>query len=338
MFSLRSQWAPPKVPLSPPCCLSFMFLAFILRSPMVSPYPTWTISPSRPHQGPITATSSSYKDYALITGRGSRLGVSFSIPKIELIHWRTNRDRAPPSLAPIHLDGSVFRPKNELTWLGYWLTPSFTTTPYLTKDLAKAQEAFVAIKRLSPPGTGLAPFLCHRLVSSLLLPILSYGGDVFTPTVHMVRKLAAFWHKTQRWCTNCLTCSPTDILAIEACLPPLDLLFAYERRLAGLRILCSPPEINPVTARLPPSVQNLSLHLHAPDHRALLRKNAGSCFPLPWLQPCHPLKNRAHLLSDTISHSPLLLLGLAGLDPLPVTSQHLLSETYPAPPPGRSYP
>jgi len=34
----------------------------------------------------------------------------------------------------------------------------------------------------------------------------------------------------------------------------------------------------------------------------------------------------------------LFLLGQDGLDALPVTSQHLISEFYPEPPPGRSYP
>jgi len=96
------------------------------------------------------------------------LGVGFSVPKTELIHWRTNRDRDPISNAPIHLDRSVFTPKGEVRWLGYWFTPSISTTPHFVKRLAKAQAAFVAVKRLSPPGIGLPPLLCHRLASSLL--------------------------------------------------------------------------------------------------------------------------------------------------------------------------
>ena len=40
--------------------------------------------------------------------------MGFSIYKTELIHWSMNRDRDPPSLAPIHLAGEVFHPKNEL--------------------------------------------------------------------------------------------------------------------------------------------------------------------------------------------------------------------------------
>jgi len=89
---------------------------------------------------------------------------------------------------------------------------------------------------------------------------------------------------------------------------------------------------------LPPSVQTPSLHRHSPDHRSLSAKNAGSRLPLPWLQPRPPSKNRAHLPLDALPHSRLFLLGPGGFEPLPVTSQHLLCEHYPAPPPGRSYP
>jgi len=294
----------------------------------------------------LTVSASSYrrniqslqKHYPVLKARGARLGVGFSIPKTELIHWRTNRDRAPICQSPIHLDGSIFHPKHEVRWLGYWFTPSISTTTHFTKRLAKAQAAFVAIKRLSPPEMGLPPFLCYRLASSLLFPILSYGADVFRPTVHMTRKLSSFWHKVQRWSTNCFAYTPIDILAIEACLPPLDLLLAYKRRLASLRVMCSPPEINPAAARLPASLQTPSLSRHAPDHRVLSRKNAGSRLPLPWLQPRPSSKNRAHLPLDALPHSILFLLGPDGHAPLPVTSQHLLGEVYPSHPPGRAYP
>jgi len=132
--------------------------------------------------------------------------------------------------------------------------------------------------------------------------------------------------------------TPTDILAIEACLPPLDLLLTYKRRLAHLRVLCSPTEINPAAARLPPSVETPSLHRHSQDHRALSAKNAGCRLPLPWLQPRPPSKNRAHLPLDPLPHCMLFLLGADGHAPLLVTVQHLLTELYPEPLPGRSYP
>jgi len=129
----------------------------------------------------LPASSASYRrnvellqrHYAVLKAKGACLGVSFSIPKTALIHWRTSKDRGPVSRSPIHLDRSVFHPKDEVRCLGYWFTPSISTTPHFTKRLAKAQAAFVAIKRLSPPGMGLLPFLYHRLASSLLFPILS---------------------------------------------------------------------------------------------------------------------------------------------------------------------
>jgi len=99
-----------------------------------------------------------------------------------------------------------------------------------------------------------------------------------------------------------------------------------------------PPEINPATARLAPSVQTPSLLCHTPDHRTLLAKNAESRLLLPWLQPCPPTKNRAHLPLDAVPHSMLFLLAPDRLAPLPVTSQHLLAELYPEPPEGRKYP
>jgi len=294
----------------------------------------------------LTVSSASYRRniqslqrrYPVLKARGARLGVGSSVPKTELIHRRTTWDRGPVSRSPVHLDGSVFPPKDKVRWLGYWFTPSISTTTHFTKRLSKAQAAFVAVKRLSPPGMGLPPFLCHRLASSLLLLILSYGADVFKPTAHMVRKLSAFRHKVQRWSTNCFACTPTDILAIEACLPPLDLLLAYKRCLANLRIMCSPPEINPAAARLPASLQTPSLRRHEPDHRALTRRNAGSRLPLPWVQLRPPSNNRAYLPLDALPHSMLFLLGPDGHAPLPVTSHHLLGETYPSPPPGRTYP
>jgi len=294
----------------------------------------------------LTVSSTSYRrniqslqrQYPVLKARGSRLGVGFSVPKTELIHCRINRDRDVVSRSPVHLDGSIFPPKDEVRWLGYWFTPSISTTTHFTKRLAKAQAAFVAVKRLSPPGVGLPPFLCHRLASALIFPILSYGGDVFKPTIHMTRKLSAFWHKVQRWSTNCFTCTPVDILAVEACLPTLDLLLAYKRRLANLRVMCSPPEINPAAARVPASLQTPSLVRQSLDNRILSRKNAGSRLPLPWLQERPPSKNRAHLPLDALPHSMLFLLGPDGHAPLPVTSQHLLGESYPVPPPGRTYP
>ena len=107
--------------------------------------------------------------------------LSFSVPKTELVHWRTQQERASPSTAGVRLDDLYFSPKNEIRWLGYWFTPSLSTNTHFARRLSLAQGAFDAVKRLSPPAKGLPPYLCHRLASSLIAPILLYGSDLFTP-------------------------------------------------------------------------------------------------------------------------------------------------------------
>ena len=120
------------------------------------------------------------------------------------------------------------------------------------------------MRRLSPPGAGLPPSLCHRLATSLIAPILLYGPDLFTPNVTTTAHLDTFWRKVQPWTTNCFSATPTGILSVESCLPPVSLLIAHRKRLAALRVVCSPPSVNPATAPLHPSFPALSVH-RAPD-------------------------------------------------------------------------
>jgi len=96
------------------------------------------------------------------------------------------------------LDDLYFPPKNELRWLGYVFTPSLSPNAHYNKRLSLTQGALDTIKRLSPPGKGLPPYLCYRLASSLLAPVLLYGSDLYTPSVRMQDKLDVFWHRAQR--------------------------------------------------------------------------------------------------------------------------------------------
>ena len=121
--------------------------------------------------------------------------LSFSVPKTELVHWHTPQPRAPPSTAGVRLDDLYFSPKNEIRWLGYWFTPSLSTNAHFARRLSLAQGAFDAVKRLSPPGKDLPPYLCHRLATSLIAPILLYGTDLFTPLMKMQDRLDTFWRR-----------------------------------------------------------------------------------------------------------------------------------------------
>ena len=261
--------------------------------------------------------------------------LSFSVPKTELVHWRTPQERAPPSSAGVRLDDLYFPPKDEVRWLGYWFTPSLSTNAHFARRLSLAQGAFDGVKRLSPPGKGLPPYLCHRLASSLIAPILLYSSDLFTPLLKMQDRLDTFWRQVQRWVTNCFSSTPIPILAIEACLPPLPLLMEHRQRMAALRLSSSAPEINPAAGRLHKSVPNRSPFRSPQCHRSLLTKLNPAKRPLMW--KTHQKTIRKHLPIDEITHRVLPLLG--GRPSLPLLNRHLVPtlEIPPPDPPQDSY-
>jgi len=153
--------------------------------------------------------------FRTIQARAVRLGIFFSIPKSELIHWRTPSQRhSHVCLSSIQLDGELLHPRDSLRWLGYWFTRALATSTHFSRRMALAQGAFALIRRLSPSMAGLAPSLCHRLASSLIAPILLCGADLFTPNAASLSRLNTFWQKVQRWATNCFSSTPIGILAI----------------------------------------------------------------------------------------------------------------------------
>jgi len=57
--------------------------------------------------------------------KASRLGVSFSVAKTELLHWRTPSQRhSPKCVSPIQIKGELFHSSNSVPWLGYLFTPA----------------------------------------------------------------------------------------------------------------------------------------------------------------------------------------------------------------------
>jgi hypothetical protein len=214
----------------------------------------------------LTAASQSWEEnavilrnaYTEIRSKATPRGVSFSIPKTELIHWRTPRDTSQVSTAPVRLEGQPFSPTTRLRWLGFWFTPSPNGREHYSKRLGLANAAFSTIRRLSLHGMGLSPHLCHRLARSLLAPILLYGAALWFPPRSLLEPMKVFWNRVCRWVTNCFRSTNVSPLHREACLPPVACIARHLRRTAALRVLCSPPEYNPATARIPTAVPTYS--------------------------------------------------------------------------------
>jgi len=246
----------------------------------------------------ITVASPSYRDnirrlqelFSTISARGRDIGVAFSVPKTEVIHWRTPSKRTSPSTAPIELEGHLFRPVGVVRSLGYWFTPALTSTHHFRHRVSLAQAVFSFLKCFSFPGAGVRPFLCHSIATGLLCPILTYGADLLTPKSTALRGMNNIWHRVQRWTTNSFFSTPTSILAREAGLPPIITNCRYRRRLSALRVTCAPPYANPTSARLPQSFPSLS-SFRAQDSSWHLTKGLSSVYlPLDWRTrlPPHP--------------------------------------------------
>ena len=110
---------------------------------------------------------------------------------------------------------------------------------------------------------GLPPHLSHSLARSPLAPILLKESAVWSPPLTLMNPMSVFGRLVCRWITNSFTTTNTTCLHREASLPLRPVLVRHQRCLAGLRLICSPLQINPASARLPKSVPSFSPH-HAP--------------------------------------------------------------------------
>ena len=221
--------------------------------------------------------------------------IDFSVPKTELIHWRTPVQRDPPGAPrppPVALDGQILFPSDKLRWLGYWFVPNISSSAHFCRRLALSQAAFAAVRRLSSAGGGVPPHLCHRLAYSLLFPILSHGAELFIPTKGLLSKMDVHWRQVQRWVTNCFRSTPLPILSAESCLPPLQVLFSHKRRMAALRLVCSPPPLTP----------------HRPASAGLTPPSSG-LRPSTSIGRCVPASPRTLCLSTGERPAPPLLSG-----------------------------
>ena len=240
--------------------------------------------------------------------KASRLGVSFSVAKKELIHWRTpSQSNSPKCVSPIQVKGEIFYPSNSVRWLEYWFTPALDTAAHFSRRLAIAQGAFALIRRLSPPGVGLPPYLCHRLASSLIAPILLYGSDLFTPGLGTTNHLDTFWRKVQRWTTNCFSATPT--------LPPqsrMDNTYSALNKRVREKLLTEWASLFPTpgyylhpAALCPRPFMGLGKFIAGRIHQMRARKSYLAAHPTWWSPDADTSCPRSGLEPETFEHAIL---------------------------------
>ena len=193
-----------------------------------------------------------------------------------------------------------------------------------------ANAALATIRRLSPSGMGLPPYLCLSLARSLLTPILLYGSTVWNPPPSIMGPMSVFWHRVCTWITNSFFATNLTCLHREACVPPLLILVRHQRRLAGLRLICSPPEINTPTARLPKSVPTFSQHRATLIARGKITSQRYLFCNLDWRSAPDKLKNPRyrHNAITAFANAATLVHDVTTLPPI---SLHLTEYLPPVP-------
>jgi len=271
------------------------------------------------------------KSFSTLKRRASPINISFSVPKTELIHWRTTRSNEPPCSLPVQLEDQLFYPQSRLKWLGFIFTPTFDPRSHFSRRYMLANAALATIRRLSPNRMGLPPYLCFSLARSLLAPILLYGSAIWNPPLSIMGPMSVFWHRVCRWITNCFSSTNVTCLHREACLPPLPVLVRHQHRLASLRLICSPPEINPATARLPKSIPTFSPHSAASIARGKITSQPYLFFNLDWSSAPDKVRNPRYRHNAITALAYMAVALVHDVSILPPISLHLTDYLPPVP-------
>jgi len=221
--------------------------------------------------------------------------------------------------------------RSHLKWLGFIFTPSFDPRSPFSRRYALANAALPTIRRLSPPGMGLPPYLCISSARSLLAPILLYGSAVWFPPLSIMNAMSVFWRRVCRWITNCFSTTNGTCLHREACLPPLPVRIRHQRRLAGLRLICSPPEINPASAHLPKTVPTCSPHRAPLLAQGKITSQPYLFFNLDWRSTPDKAKNPRYRHNAITALANAAVPLIHDLVTLPPISLHLTDYLPPIP-------
>ena len=143
--------------------------------------------------------------------------------------------------------------------------------------------------------------------------------------------MSVFWHRVCRWITNCFSSTNVTCLHREACLPPLLALVRHQRRLAGLRLICSPPEIYSATARLPKTVPTFSPHLASTTARGKITSQPYLFFNLDWRTTPDKVKNPRYRHNAVTALANAAALLVHDVSTLPPISLHLTDYLPPTP-------
>jgi hypothetical protein len=189
--------------------------------------------------------------YRVASNRAKALNLTFSIPKMDLIHWHTPKDKSPRCNLPVLIGDQYIHPSKSVKWLGFWLQDNHSTHQHFTKRVNFAKFARVNVRRLSDLGKGLNPCATRHLSQVLIRPTMLYGSEIFSLPTNTLSAMSSIWRKIGIWVTNCFYSSCYAAVHAESFLTPLPPRIKFIQAKYALRITGIHPFINPASSRLP---------------------------------------------------------------------------------------
>jgi len=327
VFCLVAVGTPQGSPISPLLCVLYIesLHLTILQGLAISYFDNLTITVSSDSVHSIIRAIQHH--FRIIQRQSTDLVVAFSIHKTELIHWRTQKDRSHVSFAPIVINDMLFPPSQAIRWLGYWLTLTIQSSIHFKRLLVLAQASLTTVRQLSVAGKGLSFWCNKKLVFGAILPIVTYGCNLFIPDAATLQKLDPSWHGVPRWTTNCFYTTARGALDQEASLPHISSICKHRSGSAALGLVSAPSKFNPATARIPQSVPTWDQGRSADHHHFHLQGSSKAILLTSWLRQVvnsakHlPLDSRYHKASDIIAEVPILQLSPTDLLSLPLSRE-----------------
>jgi len=183
----------------------------------------------------------------------------------------------------------------------------------------------------SPPRDGPSPLLLSLLSALALGSNPPVWVSCLEPSPVYHEPDVRVWPRVCRWITNCFSSTNLTCLHREACLPPLPILIPHQRRLASLRLICSAPEVNPASARLPKFLPTFSPHRAPLLARGKITSQPYLFFNLDWRTPPDKANNPRyhHNAITTLANTAVPLVH--DVSTLPPISLHLTDYLPPIP-------
>nr|VWO98329.1 Phosducin domain-containing protein [Ganoderma boninense] len=241
--------------------------------------------------------------YDIVTTTLHRSGLVLEHEKTEAIHFVHTANSTERQLikTPIPLPGvpHPIIPSDHLRHLGFWLDPHLSWKYHVNWYAHRAKTTTEASRMLGSSTRGLLPYHRRQLYISCVLPVLTYGCQVWfreKGVKHLLKRLSVAQNLALRWITGHFRTAPTGSLETKAGILPIHL---YCRRLQAsyrLRIHTLMPS-HPIKSLFPSRYPLVSNSPHSPFYPPLRTPRAhiyhtalGSISSLPHI-PESPLEN-----------------------------------------------